>query len=119
MIRLAAQTRQRPTTTSATPLARSGDAGRGYCRIPRVDSLSPQRIAGVHANLGDLLAKRGLMGEAVAELRTAARLEPDNLGTHITILAKISSDRRGSRRRFVAEYRISIRLQPNEAEFRF
>ena len=55
--------------------ARQGAAGRGHRRVPQAIHLDP-KYALAHNNLGNALADKGRLDEAIAEYREAIDLDP-------------------------------------------
>jgi Flp pilus assembly protein TadD len=64
----------------------------------------------VHRDLGKLLASLGRMDEAIAELRTAKRLKPDDDDANLCLAAALA--RRGDHAAAVTDYGEILRRQP-------
>ena len=89
-----------------------GTARPGHRRIPRGDP-APARPRPCPLNLGYVLREQGKLDEAIAEYRTAIRLQPDDADAHTNL--GIALRKQGKLDEAIAEYRAAIRLKSKDA----
>ena len=93
-------------------LAKQGKLA-GHRRTPHRHP-TPVRRRQAHSNLGEALSQQGKLDEAIAEYRTAIRLQPDLAVAHYNLGNALKDQ--GKLDEAIAEYRTAIRLQPDYAE---
>lgn len=76
-------------------------------------AVSRQGDAAVHYNLGVELKDKGDLDGAIAEYRTAIRLDPDFASAHYNL--GVALTHKGDLDGTIAEYRTAIRLYPDDA----